>query len=188
MSQPVTPFSISAPGFYGLNLQDSPVDLTSNFALEASNCVIDKSGRVAARKGWVKANTANAQLSTSNVTCIGELIENDGTATTVCTGGAYLFKLASGALTTLTYGGGGVALVDVLPGAVAGDLDGGQREGLQVDGGERTERRLLAGDAHRRQEAVLDDGIRRALERHGTHARVHRFAAGRALRRPRRRH
>ena len=109
MSQPVTTFSISAPGFYGLNLQDSPVDLTANFALEASNCVIDKSGRVAARKGWVKANTANAQLSTSNVTCIGELIENDGTATTVCTGGAYLFKLASGALTTLTYGGGGVA-------------------------------------------------------------------------------
>jgi hypothetical protein len=109
MSQNVVPFSISAPGFFGLNLQDSPVDLTANFALEASNCIIDKSGRVASRKGWIKANTANAQLSTSDVTCIGELVENDGTATTVCTGGAYLFKLASGALTTLTYGGGGVA-------------------------------------------------------------------------------
>ena len=109
MSQQVVTFSVSAPGFYGLNLQDSPVDLTANFALEASNCVIDKSGRVAARKGWVKANTVNAQLSTSDVSCIGELIQTDGTATTVCAGGAYLFKLASGALTTLTYGGGGVA-------------------------------------------------------------------------------
>lgn len=109
MSQQVVPFSISAPGFAGLNLQDSPVDLTANFALEASNCIIDKSGRVAARKGWTKANTANAQLSTSDVTCIGELVENDGTATTVCTGGAYLFKLSAGSLVTLTYGGGGVA-------------------------------------------------------------------------------
>ena len=109
MSQNVVPFSVSAPGFFGLNLQDSPVDLTANFALEASNCIIDKFGRIASRKGWLKANTANAQLSTSSVTCIGELIQVDGTATTVCTGGAYLFKLASGALTTLTYGGGGAA-------------------------------------------------------------------------------
>ena len=109
MSQNVVPFSISAPGFFGLNLQDSPVDLTANFALEASNCIIDKFGRIASRKGWLKANTANAQLSTSSVTCIGELIQVDGTATTGCTGGAYLFKLASGALTTLTDGGGGAA-------------------------------------------------------------------------------
>lgn len=109
MAENVTPFSISAPAFYGLNLNDSPVDLTANFALEANNCVIDKSGRIAARKGWAKANSANTELSTGNVECIGELIQVDGTATTVCAGNGYLFKLASGALTTLTYGGGGVA-------------------------------------------------------------------------------
>lgn len=109
MSQQVTPFSISAPGFMGLNLQDSPVDLTANYALVANNCVIDKSGRVAARKGWDKANTTNSDLAASPVSCIGELIQTDGTATTVCTGGAYLFKLATGALTTLTYAGGGAA-------------------------------------------------------------------------------
>jgi hypothetical protein len=109
MSQPVTTFSISAPGFSGLNLQDSPVDLPANWALEANNCIIDKSGRVAARKGWDKAHAANTQLSTSNVSCIGELVETAGTATTVAAGGAYLFKLASTTLTTLTYGGGGVA-------------------------------------------------------------------------------
>ena len=111
MSQQVTTFSISAPGFSGLNLQDSPVDLPANWALEANNCVIDKSGRVAARKGWAKAHTANADLSTSNITCLGELIQTDGTTTTVATGGAFLFKLATTTLTTLTYGGGGVAPV-----------------------------------------------------------------------------
>ncbi len=109
MAEQITPFSISAPAFFGLNLNDSPVDLTANFALEANNCIIDKSGRIAARKGWIAANSANTELSTGDVTCIGELIQLDGTATTVCTGNGYLYKLGSGALTTLTYGGGGVA-------------------------------------------------------------------------------
>lgn len=109
MSQQVITFSVSAPGFYGLNFQDSPIDLTPNFALTANNCVIDKSGRVAARKGWDKAHTANTELSTGSVTCIGELIETSGTATTVATGNGYLYKLGGTTLTTLTYGGGGVA-------------------------------------------------------------------------------
>jgi hypothetical protein len=105
----ITPFSISAPGFNGLNLSDSPVDLPASFALEANNCIIDKSGRVASRKGWTRASTANTDLSTSNITCIGELIQNDGTATTLCAGGGFLFKLSGTTLVTLTYGGGGVA-------------------------------------------------------------------------------
>lgn len=109
MAEQVTPFSISAPAFYGLNLNDSPVDLTANFALEANNCVIDKSGRIAARKGWTKANSANTDLGSDNVECIGELIETAGTATTLCAGGGYLLKLSSGALSTLVYDGGGVA-------------------------------------------------------------------------------
>ena len=107
MSKPITPFSIAAPGFYGLNLADSPVDLSPNFALEANNCVIDKSGRIASRKGWTKAHTANTDIGSSNIECIGELIQNDGTATTVAAGGGYLFKLSGTTLTTLTYGGGG---------------------------------------------------------------------------------
>lgn len=109
MAKPLTPFSISAPGFWGINLSDSPTGLTPNFALEANNCVIDKSGRVASRKGWTKAHTANANLGSSNVECIGELIQNDGTATTLAAGGGFLFKLSGTTLTTLTYGGGGIA-------------------------------------------------------------------------------
>jgi len=109
MADPIVPFALSAPGFYGLNLADSPVELSPNFALEANNCVIDRAGRIASRQGWTKANTTSTDLGTEFVECMGELIENSGTATTLCAGNGFLFKLASGALTTLTYGGGGVA-------------------------------------------------------------------------------
>lgn len=107
--QPITPFSIGAPGFFGLNLQDSYVDMAPGFALQAQNCVIDKYGRIAARKGWARAHTSNSDLSTSNISCIGELVQNDGTITIVAAGGGFLFTHSGTTLTTLTYGGGGAA-------------------------------------------------------------------------------
>lgn len=109
MAQQINPFVISAPGFNGLNLQDSPIGLDPSFALIATNCIIDKSGRIAARQGWIRSHTSNSDLSTSNVTCIGEVVQNDGTLTTVAAGGAFLFKHSGATLTTLTYGGGGAA-------------------------------------------------------------------------------
>lgn len=109
MAKNTSTFSISAPGFYGLNLSDSPIDLSQNFALDATNCVIDKFGRVASRKGWTPAHSTNADLGTADVTCIGELVEPSGTATVLATGNGKLFKLSGGTLTTLTYGGGGSA-------------------------------------------------------------------------------
>lgn len=109
MAQVAQSYSIQNPGFFGLNKQDSPVDMPSGFALLANNCVIDSSGRIAARKGWSKVNTANTDLSTSNITCMGELVETSGATTVLAAGGAFLFKLVGATLTTLTYGGGGVA-------------------------------------------------------------------------------
>lgn len=44
---------ISAPGFKGLNSQDASADLPEGFALIASNCIIDKYGRIGSRKGVV---------------------------------------------------------------------------------------------------------------------------------------
>ncbi len=46
MSQQLERFSISAPGFYGLNTQDSPLDLAAGFALVAQNCILDQYGRM----------------------------------------------------------------------------------------------------------------------------------------------
>ena len=52
MSKPLQSASIAAPGFFGLNTQESGITLESGFALQANNCVIDKFGRLGARKGW----------------------------------------------------------------------------------------------------------------------------------------
>ena len=52
MSKPLISASVAAPGFYGLNSQQSSVTLEDGFALEATNCIIDKYGRLGARKGY----------------------------------------------------------------------------------------------------------------------------------------
>ncbi len=59
--------SIAAPGFYGLNLQESSITLSSGFALKAQNCIIDKYGRIGARRGWTAVNSAvNTDLGAAN--------------------------------------------------------------------------------------------------------------------------
>ena len=108
MSKELTPFSISAPGFYGVNTQDSSLDMNPGFALEAVNCVIDQYGRIGSRKGWVKTCTTSIA---ANIECIGELIGNDGTSYILCAGGNKFYKQTTTTLTELTYGGGGVAPV-----------------------------------------------------------------------------
>ena len=110
MAQPIQAFSITAPGFYGLNTQDSSLDLAQGFALIANNCVIDQYGRVGARKGWTKVNSAtNSDLSTNDITSIGEVVTADATSYTIMAGNNKLFKLSTTTIVTLTYGGGGTA-------------------------------------------------------------------------------
>jgi hypothetical protein len=53
MSDKLETQSIGAPGFKGLNTQDASADLPEGFALVASNCIIDKYGRIGSRKGVV---------------------------------------------------------------------------------------------------------------------------------------
>ena len=101
--------SIAAPGFMGLNTQDSVVSLESGYATVAVNCVIDKFGRIGARKGWSRQHLGNVDLGSAEVSSIGELIANDGTAYLIAAGNNKLFRLSGSTLTTLTYGGGGVA-------------------------------------------------------------------------------
>ena len=67
MAQPQKTASIAAPGFFGLNIQESSISLSSGFALEAYNCVIDRFGRIGARRGWVPVNnTVNTDLGANN--------------------------------------------------------------------------------------------------------------------------
>jgi hypothetical protein len=110
MSQTLQTASISAPGFFGLNTQDSPLDLAAGFALVATNCIIDQYGRIGARKGWARVNSSSGALGANNVGVIHELVQSDGTLTVLFAGNNKLFKLdGSNAVVELTYGGGGTA-------------------------------------------------------------------------------
>jgi hypothetical protein len=109
MAEQLIASSIAAPGFMGCNTQDSSVTLESGFATQALNCVIDKFGRIGARKGWTAKHTTNSDLSTASIKAIGELIGNDGTSYTIVAGNNKLFKLSGSTLSLLTYDGGGTA-------------------------------------------------------------------------------
>jgi hypothetical protein len=84
--------SIVAPGFMGLNTQDSSVTLESGYASVANNCVIDKYGRLGARKGWdlltdpinaiftasITTTTMTVHSVTSGTLSIGTVISGNG--------------------------------------------------------------------------------------------------------------
>lgn len=109
MAEGLSIASISAPGFYGLNTQDSPLDLAAGFALTATNCIIDRYGRIGSRKGWSKVNSSSGNLGSNDVGAMHELVQSDGTITVLFAGNNKLFKLdGSNAVVELTYGGGGV--------------------------------------------------------------------------------
>lgn len=109
MAEQLVTSSIVAPGFYGLNTQESSIELNNGFALQAFNVVIDKSGRVGSRKGWKPRHTTLSALGTNDVKEIYELIATDGTKYILAAGNHKLFKLVGSTLSELTYGGGGVA-------------------------------------------------------------------------------
>jgi hypothetical protein len=81
MASPLQTASVAAPGFYGLNTQESSVTLSSGYALKAQNCVIDKYGRIGARRGWTPVNSAvNTDLGSGNpVEFIFEVVTGGGT-------------------------------------------------------------------------------------------------------------
>ena len=109
MSQVLQTASISAPGFFGLNTQDSPLDLAAGFALVATNCIIDRYGRIGSRKGWTKVNASSGNLGSNSPAVIHELVQTDGTLTVLFAGNNKIFKLSGTTVTELTYGGGGSA-------------------------------------------------------------------------------
>ena len=67
--------SIAAPGFYGLNTQESSITLSSGFALKAQNCVIDKYGRIGARRGWTPINATNTDLGSNPIEFLFEMVD-----------------------------------------------------------------------------------------------------------------
>ena len=101
--------TVAAPGFQGLNTQDSSVSLDAGYATVANNCVIDKFGRIGARKGWLPSHATNNDLGEANVKTIAELIDNSGNSYIIAAGNNKLFKLVGTTLSQISYGGGGTA-------------------------------------------------------------------------------
>ena len=90
--RPIQTGTIAAPGFLGLNLQESSIQLSSGFALTAQNCVIDRYGRIGARRGWTPVNTTvNTDLGAANpVEFIFEMVTSGG-GDTISAGNNKLF-------------------------------------------------------------------------------------------------
>ena len=100
MSAPLASVSLLAPGFFGLNTQDARVALDSGYATRANNCVIDKSGRLASRKGYDLLTTTPGTLSTN------AYIDQTSNVSVTFTGNRWQFQsLAKGSgIGALNYG------------------------------------------------------------------------------------
>jgi len=97
---------IAAPGFKGLNTADSPIIQDPAFASIAENTVIDKFGRIAARKGLKKLTSSATPLGSSLGTeTIFEFVARDGVKTVFSTGNNKIFTGTS-ALAEVTLPGG----------------------------------------------------------------------------------
>lgn len=75
MAQPQQNITLSAPGFYGLNLEDAPIDMDQRFALKADNAVIDRFGRLGARKGFNPLLDSMPHVD-GQTASIGRLVDN----------------------------------------------------------------------------------------------------------------
>ena len=100
MAKPLQNITVAAPGFFGLNTQDSPLSSDASYASVADNCVIDKLGRIGARKGYKTVTTNGAAvLGTSRgIEVIFEFINRAGQTTVFSCGNNKIFT----GTTTLT--------------------------------------------------------------------------------------
>jgi len=107
MAQQLQNITIAAPGFAGLNTQDSPIGVDPSFAAVADNCVIDKLGRIGARKGWEEVTTNGSSVlgSSRGIEGIHEFVATDGTKTIFSVGNNKIFT-GTTTLTEVTLPGG----------------------------------------------------------------------------------
>ena len=98
MAKPLQSASIAAPGFFGLNTQESSVTLEDGFALIANNCIIDKYGRLGARKGWRYLTSGSTGV---NLVGMHRFIDITGTETIISWSDTKFYK-GVGTLTDIT--------------------------------------------------------------------------------------
>jgi hypothetical protein len=100
MAKQLQNITVAAPGFAGLNTQDSPIGVDPSFAAIADNCVIDQLGRVGARKGREAVSTNGGAVlgSSRGVEMVYEYIDRSGDKVVLSAGNNKVFS----GTTTLT--------------------------------------------------------------------------------------
>ena len=104
MALPLQSIDLIAPGFKGLNTEDSPLAQDPAFAEVADNAVIDKRGRIASRKGINVLTTNKTVLGTDYLHKVHQFYDDSGNDVIFSTGNN---KIMTGTTT----------LVDVTPGS-----------------------------------------------------------------------
>lgn len=85
--------SISSTGFLGLNTQESEVSVESGFATQATNCIIDRYGRLGSRRGWKLLTTDPSSISTGDVVdSIFEFKKVNGSIVYLCSSSGKLYE------------------------------------------------------------------------------------------------
>ena len=67
MAQPLQSINLVAPAFKGVNTEDSPIAQDPSYADIADNAIIDKRGRIAARKGVAVVTTNKTALGADHI-------------------------------------------------------------------------------------------------------------------------
>jgi len=78
MAQQLNSINLVAPAFKGINTEDSPLQQDPSFAEIADNAVIDKRGRIAARKGHDVVTTNKTALGTAALRALKEFKDDAG--------------------------------------------------------------------------------------------------------------
>lgn len=92
MAQKLRNITLGSPGFYGLNSELSPVELPPQFATTANNCVIDRYGRLGARKGFNTQSDVISGLSNNPIKRIFEWTSS-GTSVLFAVGNSKIFRI-----------------------------------------------------------------------------------------------
>lgn len=100
--QQIQTASVRAPGFMGLNLQDSVANLDAGYALQADNCIVDQKGRIGSRRGWKALTTS---IGEADIESIGEFIDYTDTSVIFACANSKIYKVKGHTLTEITYGG-----------------------------------------------------------------------------------
>jgi hypothetical protein len=79
MAQQQQNVTFAAPGNSGINTQDSPLNLGTEWASVADNAVIDEAGRIASRGGYSVLNTSATLLNSDSIKSLFRFVNDGGT-------------------------------------------------------------------------------------------------------------